>query len=163
MEAAQAQHAVLPGETLAAAMVVRLARAVMALEEEIAELDALIEARFHEHSLAEVIRSLPGMGTRLGAEFIAATGGDMDAFGSADRLAGFAGLAPQPRDSGRVSGNLRRPRRYHRGLLRTMYLSAMASLKSCPDSKVYYQRKRREGKGHKQALLAVVASTSCGR
>ncbi|MGW6145553.1 IS110 family transposase [Streptomyces sp. NPDC055140] len=155
VEAAQAQHAALPGETVAAAMVVRLARAVMALEEEIAELDALIEARFHEHSLADVILSLPGMGTRLGAEFIAATGGDMDAFGSADRLAGFAGLAPQPRDSGRVSGNLRRPRRYHRGLLRTMYLSAMASLKSCPDSKVYYQRKRREGKGHKQALLAL--------
>ncbi|RFC78152.1 IS110 family transposase [Streptomyces sp. AcE210] len=155
MEAAQAQHAALPGETVAAAMVVRLARGVMALEEEVAELDALIEARFHEHPLADVIRSLPGMGTRLGAEFIAATGGDMDAFGSADRLAGFAGLAPQPRDSGRVSGNLRRPRRYHRGLLRTMYLSAMASLKSCPDSKVYYQRKRREGKGHKQALLAL--------
>ncbi|MGW5647053.1 transposase, partial [Saccharopolyspora sp. NPDC003762] len=73
----------------------------------------------------------------------------------ADRLAGFAGLAPQPRDSGRVSGNLRRPRRYHRGLLRSMYLSAMASLKGCPASKAYYQRKRSEGKGHKQALLAL--------
>ncbi|MFE5685989.1 IS110 family transposase [Streptomyces sp. NPDC056512] len=84
VEAAQAQHAALPGERLAAAMVVRLARAVMALDEEIAELDALIEARFQEHPLADVIRSLPGMGTRLGAEFIAATGGDMDAFGSAD-------------------------------------------------------------------------------
>lgn len=69
-----------------------------------------------------MIRSLPGMGVRLGAKFIAATGGDLDAFGSAERLAGFAGLAPQPRDSGRVSGNLRRPRRYHRGLLRTMYV-----------------------------------------
>ncbi|GGV55353.1 hypothetical protein GCM10010245_87710 [Streptomyces spectabilis] len=155
VEAAQAQHTALPGEELAAAMVVRLAKGVMALEEEIAELDALIEARFHEHPLAAVIRSLPGMGARLGAEFIAATGGDMDAFGSADRLAGFAGLAPQPRDSGRVSGNLRRPRRYHRGLLRTMYLSAMASLKSCPDSKAYYQRKRAERKGHKQALIAL--------
>lgn len=73
-------------------------------------LDALIEARFREHPHAEVIRSLPGMGPRLGAEFIAATGGDMDAFGSADRLAGFTGLAPRPRDSGRVSGNLRRPK-----------------------------------------------------
>ncbi len=70
----------------------------------------------------------------LGAEFLAATGGDMAAFGSADRLAGFAGLAPAPRDSGRVSGNLRRPRRYHRGLLRAFYFSAMASLRSCPVS-----------------------------
>ncbi|GAB2803498.1 hypothetical protein GCM10027091_39350 [Streptomyces daliensis] len=79
----------------------------------------------------------------------------LDAFGSADRLAGFAGLAPRPRDSGRVSGNLRRPKRHHRGLLRVMYLSAMSSLKSCPASKAYYRRKRNEGKGHKQALLAL--------
>ncbi|MFF8096233.1 IS110 family transposase [Streptomyces sp. NPDC016675] len=155
VEAAQTQHTALPGENLAAAMVARLAKGVMTLEEEIAELDALIEARFREHPHAEVIRSLPGMGTRLGAEFIAATGGNMGAFSSADRLAGFAALAPQPRDSGRVSGNLRRPRRYHRGLLRAMYLSAMASLKSCPASKAYYQRKRSEGKGHKQAVLAL--------
>ncbi|MEU6512478.1 IS110 family transposase, partial [Streptomyces sp. NPDC046942] len=155
VEAAQAQMTALPGEKLAAAMVARLAKGVMALDEEIAELDALIEARFREHPHAEVILSLPGMGPKLGAEFIATTGGDMDAFGSADRLAGFAGLAPQPRDSGRVSGNLRRPRRYHRGLLRAMYLSAMASLPVCPASKAYYRRKRSEGKGHKQALLAL--------
>nr|WP_211265893.1 IS110 family transposase [Actinacidiphila oryziradicis] len=155
VQAAQAQHTALPGEKLAAAMVVRLTKGVMALDEEIAELDALIEARFREHPHAQVIRSLPGMGPRLGAEFLAATGGHMDAFGSADRLAGFAGLAPQPRDSGRISGNLRRPRRYHRGLLRSMYLSAMVSLHCCPASKAYYDRKRREGKGHKQALLAL--------
>ena len=80
-------------------MVVRLAKGVMALDEEIAELDALIEARFREHPHAEVILSLPGIGAKLGAEFLAATGGDMDAFGSPDRLAGFAGLAPRPRDN----------------------------------------------------------------
>jgi transposase len=155
VEAAQAQMTALPGERLAAAMVARLAKGVMALDEEIAELDALIEAKFREHPHAEVISSLPGMGPKLGAEFLAATGGDMDAFGSADRLAGFAGLAPRPRDSGRISGNLRRPKRYHRGLLRSMYLSAMVSITTCPASKAYYERKRSEGKGHKQALLAL--------
>ena len=155
VQAAQDQHTVLPGEKLAAAMVARLAKGVIALDQEIAELDALIEARFREHPHAEVILSLPGMGKLLGAEFLAATGGDMDAFGSADRLAGYAGLAPAPRDSGRVSGNLRRPRRFHRGLLRAFYLSSFASLKSCPASKAFYQRKRAEGKGHKQALLAL--------
>ncbi|MFI2674126.1 IS110 family transposase, partial [Streptomyces albidoflavus] len=155
VEAAEAQHTALPGEKLAATMVVRLAKGVIALDQEIAELDALIEARFREHPHAEVILSLPGMGKLLGAEFLAATGGDMDAFGSADRLAGYAGLAPAPRDSGRVSGNLRRPRRFHRGLLRAFYLSSLSSLKSCPASKAFYQRKRAEGKGHKQALLAL--------
>ncbi|WP_405386432.1 transposase [Streptomyces sp. NBC_01102] len=116
---------------------------------------ALIEARFREHPHAEVIVSLPGMGKLLGAVFLAATGGDMDAFGSADRLAGFAGLAPAPRASGRVSGNLRRPRRFRRALLNAMYLSALSSLKSCPATKSYYARERAEGKGHEQALLAL--------
>ncbi|MBD9704794.1 IS110 family transposase [Streptomyces sp. ID01-12c] len=153
--AAEAQLTSLPGERLAAAMVVRLAKGVMALDEEIAELDAQIEARFHEHPHAEVIRSLPGMGPLLGATFVAATGGDMEMFGSADRLAGYAGLAPAPRDSGRVSGNLRRPRRFHRALLNACYLSALVSMRSCPASKAYYGRKRTEGKGHKQALIAL--------
>jgi hypothetical protein len=36
-----------------------------------------------------------------------------------------------------------------------MYLSAMVSITTCPASKAFYQRKRSEGKGHKQALLAL--------
>jgi transposase len=155
VDAAEKQRTSLPGEKLAAAMTARLAKGVIALDEEIAELDDLIEARFRDHPHAEVIRSLPGMGARLAAEFIATTGGDMAAFGSADRLAGFAGLAPRPRDSGRISGNLRRPKRYHRGLLRVMYLSAMASLPVCATSNAYYRRKRSQGKSHPQAILAL--------
>lgn len=97
VEAAEAQFTALPGEKLAATMVARLAKGVMTLDEEITELEDLIEARFREHPHAEVIQSLPGMGTMLSAEFLAATGGDMDTFGTADRLAGYAGLAPSPR------------------------------------------------------------------
>lgn len=155
IEAAEAQHIALPGEKLAADMVARIAKGVLALDEEIAELDALIEVRFHDHPHAKVIETMPGMGPRLGAEFLAATGGDLTAFGTPDRLAGFAGLAPVPRDSGRVRGNLHRPRRYHRGLLRACYLAAMASLRCCPVSQRYYQRKRNEGKTHIQAVLAL--------
>ncbi len=153
--AAQAQHTTLPGETIAAAMVARLAKGVIALDEEITELETLIEGRFRQHPCAEVILSLPGMGARLAAEFIATTGGDITLFGTADRLAGFAGLAPAPRDSGRVTGNLRRPRRFNRVLLRVFYLSSMASLRTCPASRTYYDRKRAEGKTHTQALLCL--------
>ncbi|TGB08370.1 IS110 family transposase [Streptomyces sp. MZ04] len=153
--AAEAQHTVVPGEKTAAKMVHTLAREVMALDQEIAGLEALIEGRFREHPDAEVITSMPGIGAMLGAEFIAATGGDMTAFGSPDRLAGVAGLAPVPRDSGKVSGNLRRPRRYSRRLLRMFYLSAQVASVHCPESKRFYQRKRAEGKNHKQAVLAL--------
>jgi transposase len=81
-----------------------------------------------------------------------------DAFGTADGLATFAGLAPVPRDSGRVSGNMRRPHRYHRGLLRAFYMFAMASIRFCPVSRAYYDRKRAEGKSHKQAVLSLARS-----
>jgi transposase len=153
--AAQAQHTAVPGESQGAAVVARLAAEVMSLDEQIAEVGALIEARFRDHPLAAVIASLPGIGPVLGAEFIAATGGDMTAFGTADRLAAYAGLAPAPRDSGRITGNLHRPRHYHRGLLRVCYLSAMISIRTCPASRAYYDRKRAAGKTHTQAVLAL--------
>jgi transposase len=128
----------------------------MTLDEEIAEIDALVESRLREHRHAKAILSLPGMGPLLSAEFIAITGGDMSAFGTCDRLAGVAGLAPPvPRDSGRISGNLHRPRRYNRRLLRVFYLSAQIAARCCPVSKKFYDRKRGEGKGHKQAVLAL--------
>ncbi|MFJ3206142.1 hypothetical protein [Streptomyces sp. NPDC086989] len=85
--AAQAQHTAVAGESTAAAVVNALARSVLALDEEIAAIDAQIAVRFREHRHAEVVLSMPGMGPLPGAEFIACTGGDMDAFGSADRLA----------------------------------------------------------------------------
>ncbi|MFB7600729.1 IS110 family transposase [Streptomyces sp. NPDC056160] len=155
VEAAEAQHTTVTGEKLAAAMVAKLAREVMAHDEEIAETDALIEGRFRDHPHAEVILSMPGIGPVLGAEFIAHTGGDLSIFASADRLAGVAGLAPVPKDSGRISGNMRRPRRYCRRLLRVFYMSAMVAARSCPVSSAFYERKRAEGKGHKQAIAAL--------
>lgn len=153
--AAQAQHTAVAGESAAAAVVNTLARSVLALDEEIAAVDAKIAARFREHRDAEVILNMPGMGPLLGAESVACTGGDMDAFGTAGRLAGVAGLAPVPRDSGRISGNMGRPHRYHRRLLRVFYLSAQIAARFCLTSKTFYDRKRAERKSHKQAILAL--------
>ena len=155
IEAANAQHSVVPGQHLAATVVARLAKEVMDLDTEIAETETLIEDRFRRHRQAEIILSMPGFGVILGAEFIAATGGDINVFASVDRLAGVSGLAPVPRDSGRISGNLKRPRRYDRRLLRACYLSALLSIRTDPASRTYYDRKRTEGKTHTQAVLAL--------
>ncbi len=155
LEAAHAQHTVVPGQQLAAAMVARLAEEVMSLDTEIAETETMIEDRFRRHRHAEIILSMPGFGVTLGAEFLAATGGDMSVFTSVDRLAGVSGLAPVPRDSGRISGNLKRPRRYDRRLLRACYLSAQIAIRTDPASRTYYDRKRTEHKTHTQAVLAL--------
>ncbi|MFC9640870.1 transposase [Streptomyces mirabilis] len=77
-------------------MVRDLALELLGLHEKIHELDKLIEARSREHELAPVISSMPGIGPLLGAESLAATGGALSRFPSADRLAAFSGVAPVP-------------------------------------------------------------------
>lgn len=153
--AAESQHTSVPGERVAAEVVLRLVKALQALNTELAELDAQIADLFRQHEHAHVISSLPGVGPLLGAELIAVTGGDVASFGSPDRLAGVAGLAPAPRDSGRISGNLHRPRRYSRRLLRVFYTSSLVSTQHCTASRRYYSRKRAEGKRLTQAVLAL--------
>ncbi|MFJ9761721.1 transposase [Streptomyces sp. NPDC101149] len=132
IEAAEAQHTVVPGEKLAAAVVARLAREVAALDEAIAETGALIEC-------CSATTHTP------------------------DRLAGVAGPAPASKDSGRISGNMRRPRRYCRRLLRVFYMSAQVAARSCPVSKAFYERKRAEKKAHNRpSHLARSIASGCG-
>jgi transposase len=95
------------------------------------------------------------MGPILGAEFLVAVG-EICAFESADRLAAYdTGLVPAARDSGKRVGNNRRMRGGNKTLKRVFYQSAFASLRSAPESRVFYDRKRAEGKRHTQALIAL--------
>ncbi|MFC9635807.1 IS110 family transposase [Streptomyces mirabilis] len=155
VSAAERQHTAVLGESAIADMVKTLALEVIALNEKVSEIDKLVATRFRRHALAEIILSMPGIGPLLGAEFLAATGGDLSGFVSPDRLAAFSGLVPAPHDSGKVSGNLRRPRSYHRRLQRVFYQSAMTSVSCDPNSRAFYARKRKEGKSHVQAVLAL--------
>lgn len=151
------QTVALPGERTTAALVARMARQLLGLDREIKDLGKQIGDRFAEHPSAGHITSVDGFGPILGAQLLADTGGDLQAaFGNPGRLAAYAGLAPVPRDSGRVKGNLHRPKRYHRGLRRVFYLAALSAIKvQGGPSRRFYQRKRTEGKLHTQALIAL--------
>jgi transposase len=127
--------------------VVGLARRLLELDREVKDTDKLLTERFRTNPQAQVIESLPGMGPILGAEFIVAVGGDLPAFRDAGRLAAYAGLAPVPRDSGRRTGNLHRPKRYHRGLRRVFYMAALSSLRVEGPSRAFYQRNGMSGCG----------------
>ena len=104
IEAADRQHTSLPGEKLIAEMVHTLAKEVMTLNQQVAEVDKLIEARFRDHHHFEVITSLPGLGIILGAEFLAATGGDMTAFGTPTASPASAASPRCPVTPGRSAG-----------------------------------------------------------
>lgn len=156
LAAAAAQTIALPTEATVAPLIARLAAQLLDLDREIKDLDKQITTTFGEHPHAAPITSVPGFGPILGAQLLADTGGDLQAaFASSARLAAYAGLAPVPRDSGRIRGNLHRPKRYHRGLRRVFYLAALSAIKPEGPSKAFYKRKRAEGKPHTQALIAL--------
>ena len=145
----------LPGEATTAVLIAGLATQLLDLDRQIKDASKLISSRFRTHPQAEIIESLPGFGPILGAEFLVATGGNMTGFATAGRLASYAGLVPVPQDSGRITGNLRRPKRYNRRLRRVFYMAALSSIKGPGPSRTFYDRKRSERLIHTQALLAL--------
>ncbi len=154
LAAADSQSATLPAESVAAQIVAELAEEVLSLKDRVDTLDEELGRRFFAHPEARIVDSLPGMGPILGAEFLVAVG-DLRAFESADQLAAYAGLVPAARDSGKRVGNHRRMRGGNKVLKRVFYQSAFASLRSAPESRAFYDRKRQQGKRHTQALIAL--------
>lgn len=154
VEAADSQHTALPGEARAAKLVGDLARQLLDLDERIKDNDRELREVFRTDARAEIIESLPGMGPILGAEFLAVVG-DLSGYADAGRLASHAGLVPVPRDSGRRTGNNRRPQRYSRRLRWLFYMSAQSAMIHPGPSRDYYLKKRAEGMVHVQALLSL--------
>ena len=152
--AARSQNVTLPAQEVGAAIVAELAEDILGLKDRLQSIDEEIGQRFFARREARFLISLPGMGPTLGAEFLVAVG-EISAFESADRLAAYAGLVPAARDSGKRVGNNRRMRGGNKVLKRVFYQSAFASLRSAPESRVFYNRKRAEGKRHTQALIAL--------
>lgn len=151
-ELAARQTIAVPGEAPTSRLLKELAREALQTIERLAALDRDIEDRLARHPDAALIRSLPGMGALLTAEFIAEAGA-IDRFKSADALAAAAGLAPVLKQSGRTRW-LKRPNGGNKGLKRVFYQSAFASLR-CADSRAFYARKRKQGKRHHQAVIAL--------
>lgn len=151
--AAHAQRVAVPGEALAARLIRELADEALAVRDRLAALDAEIEEALATHPDGALIRSLPGMGAVLTAEFLAEAGG-IARFPTPDTLASAAGLAPVLQQSGKMH-YLRRATTGNRALKRVFYQSAFCAIQRDPASKAYYQKKRAEGKRHHQALIAL--------
>jgi transposase len=152
LAASKAQQLSVPGERVTAAIVRELALELRQLRERLSVLDRELEAALARHPDAALIRSLPGMGATLTAEFIAEAGA-LTRFPTPDNLASAAGLAPVLKQSGKVR-YLQRARGGNKTLKRVFYQSAFCSL-SHPTSRAFYDRKRAEGKRHHQAVLAL--------
>ena len=152
LAAAQAQTIAVAGERVAADLVRELAAEIAAGRRRLAALDAELERELERHPDAALIRSLPGMGVTLTAEFIAEAG-SIERFATPDQLAAAAGLAPVLKQSGKVR-YLKRANGGNKALKRIFFQSAFCSL-GHPASKSFYDRKRAERKTHHQAVIAL--------
>ena len=154
VEIAKAQRITVPGEMATAELIRELAGEALEARQKIIAIERDLEGLLASHPDDALIRSLPGMGAILTAEFLAAVG-DMRRFTSADALACAAGLAPVQRQSGNRSG-WRRAYGGDKALKRVFYQSAFCAVSTKdPLSKAFYDRKRSEGKHHTQALIAL--------
>lgn len=150
---AKAQRHELPAAEAKAALVAEIAAEVLRTKEHIAALDERLADLVEADPQGKVVMSLPGMGTIMTAEFLAEVD-DLSRFGSPDRFAAAAGIAPVLRSSGSVSYR-RRAKRGNRVLKRVFYQSAHCAVLCHERSRIFYQRKRSEGKCHTQAVIAL--------
>jgi transposase len=153
LTAADTQRVVVPGETRLAGFTREFATEAITVRRRVSELDSEITRDLDRHPDAALVRSLPGMGATLTAEFLAEAG-DLARFASADELASAAGLAPVLQQSGKMR-YLRRASAGNKRLTFIFYQSAFCAIGTDPVSQAFYRRKRAEGKRHHQALIAL--------
>jgi transposase len=151
--AAKAQRHELPAAEAKATLVAEIASEILGTKDRIAALDTRLAELVEADPQGKIVMSLPGMGIVMTAEFLAEVD-DLSHFGSPDRFAAAAGIAPVLRSSGSVSYR-RRAKRGNRVLKRVFYQSAHCAVLSHELSRTFYRRKRSEGKGHTQAVIAL--------
>ena len=146
-----------PPPVIAAAMGTSVAALVPVIGEmtrQITGLEQQLAADFEQHPDAEVVRSLPGLGTILGARVLGESGDVPDRYADAKSRRNYAGTAPITRASGTRRVVLARHARNKR-LADAIYLWAFAALTASPGARTLYDRRRAAGDTHHQALRAL--------
>ena len=121
---------------------------------QIAALATELEAGFDQHPDAQVVRSLPGLGTILGGRVLGEFGDEPNRYASAKSRKNYAGTSPITRASGTKKAVLARHVRNHR-LADAIYLWAFAALTASPGARAFYDQHRAAGDTHHAALRAL--------
>jgi len=142
---------------VATAMGASVAASVAVIAEMVAQTERLageLSVGFEQHPDAEVVRSLPGLGTILGARVLGEFGDEPNRYVTPKSRKNYAGTSPITRASGTKKTVLARHVR-NRRLADAIYLWAFASLSASPGARAYYDARRTAGDGHHQALRAL--------
>jgi transposase len=143
------------GATRSAAALAAIDAVLLAIEQQVADLDrqvrALIDSDDDFDSIDRLLRSVPGVGPVLSATLLS----DLSELGAVDRaaIAALAGVAPFNCDSGATHGRraIRGGRADVRGVL---YMATVAAIRFNPVIRAFADRLRAKGKAGKVVIVA---------
>jgi transposase len=141
-------------ETAMGASVKALAAVVTELNTQIGILETQLTERFEQHPDATIIRSLPGLGMKLGARVLGEFGDAPNRYPDSKSRKNYSGMSPITRASGRSHIVLARHVRNQR-LADACYQWAFSSLTPSPGARAFYDQRRANGDTHNQALRAL--------
>lgn len=153
LDALARQSVVVTGTDAAGGVLPHLARQLILLHAQRAEVALRVEELVKDHPLHIVLISMPGVGIKTASIILAELAGKH--FPTPAALASYAGLAPTTRQSGTSIKSERVSHSGNKRLKRALFLSAFATIRTDPISRAYYDRKRAEGKRHNQAIIAL--------
>jgi transposase len=124
------------------------------LNNQIARLEEQLAEGFDQHPDAKIVRSLPGLGTVLGARVLGEFGDDPNRYSDAKARKNYAGTSPITKASGKSRVVLARYAR-NRRLSDACYLWAFAAITASPGARAFYDTRRAGGDTHNRALRAL--------
>lgn len=102
----------------------------------------------------EIIDSIPGFGEKLSA-IVSAEAGDIKRFPSARQFKAYVGIDPKVTQSGNSLHTGRITKSGNHYLRHALFLAANVSRQHDPELKVFYEKKKNEGKSHRHCVCAV--------
>lgn len=109
----------------------------------------------------EIISSHIGCGEKL-SKIISEEAGDLKRFPSANQFKAYVGIDPKIIQSGNMDIKGKMTKRGNSILRHALYLASFVASRYDPELKVYYEKKRNEGKSHTHAVCTV-ARKMCER
>jgi transposase len=129
------------------------ARRCLELDEKINRLETRIAEVTNGSKIAKTLRSIPGFGAVCTSE-LAGEIGTIERFASEGSLSLYLGMSTLDNSSGKYQGT-KGPKHVNTRAKAAMMIALDRHRKYVPESQRYYEKKRREGKKHNQAIRAL--------
>ncbi|GIN62296.1 IS110 family transposase [Robertmurraya siralis] len=127
-------------------------------QEHLSSLERQIDVLAEEIEECKIIQSIPGIGEKIAATIISEIG-EIDRFNHPKKLVAYAGIDPSVHSSGKFTATINHiTKRGSSRLRHALYMAVLCGIRSSRNKKLkeYYDRKRKEGKPSKVAMIACV-------